>query len=193
MRGICHPLFVIILYIPVCGFQLCQLFARMGKAACRQSIFRAKCSPLLSIGRKIATQREMCSFQTCPAGESIRHATIHVSVPLKYRNFSCRTFACAPISHFCDLCLCSRSGQGDTDYHGSNGQADTHSLHSSHLSVQEDPLLIRTHKQQTSQQVSRPIPPDRTARSRDSRPTHVTRDSERFPRDFKTREPETFF
>lgn len=45
------------------------------------------------------------------------------------------------------------SGQGDTDYHGSNGQADTHSLHSSHLSVQDDPLLIRTHKQQTSQQV----------------------------------------
>lgn len=44
-------------------------------------------------------------------------------------------------------------GQGDTDYHGSNGQADTHSLHSSHLSVQDDPLLIRTHKQQTSQQV----------------------------------------
>jgi len=51
-----------------------------------------------------------------------------------------------------------RSGQGDTDYHGSNGQADTHSLHSSHLSVQEDPLLIRTHKQQTSQQV-RPTTP----------------------------------
>ncbi|XP_036143037.1 catenin delta-2 isoform X1 [Monomorium pharaonis] len=46
------------------------------------------------------------------------------------------------------------TGQGDTDYHGSNGQADTHSLHSSHLSVQEDPLLIRTHKQQTSQQVT---------------------------------------
>lgn len=45
-------------------------------------------------------------------------------------------------------------GQGETDYHGSNGQADTHSLHSSHLSVQDDPLLIRTHKQQTSQQVS---------------------------------------
>ncbi|XP_020295406.1 catenin delta-2 isoform X2 [Pseudomyrmex gracilis] len=46
------------------------------------------------------------------------------------------------------------TGQSDTDYHGSNGQADTHSLHSSHLSVQEDPLLIRTHKQQTSQQVT---------------------------------------
>ncbi|KAJ8687200.1 hypothetical protein QAD02_022994 [Eretmocerus hayati] len=46
------------------------------------------------------------------------------------------------------------TGQGDTDYHGSNGQADTHSLHSSHLSVQDDPLLIRTHKQQTSQQVT---------------------------------------
>lgn len=44
-------------------------------------------------------------------------------------------------------------GQNEPDYHGSNGQADTHSLHSSHLSVQEDPLLIRTHKQQTSQQV----------------------------------------
>ncbi|XP_024942623.1 catenin delta-2 isoform X2 [Cephus cinctus] len=46
------------------------------------------------------------------------------------------------------------TGQNDTDYHGSNGQADSHSLHSSHLSVQEDPLLIRTHKQQTSQQVT---------------------------------------
>ncbi|XP_011493857.1 PREDICTED: catenin delta-2 isoform X2 [Ceratosolen solmsi marchali] len=46
------------------------------------------------------------------------------------------------------------TGQGDTDYHGSNGQADTHSLHSSHLSVQDDPLLLRTHKQQTSQQVT---------------------------------------
>nr|XP_050863264.1 catenin delta-2 isoform X5 [Vespula vulgaris] len=46
------------------------------------------------------------------------------------------------------------TGQSDADYHGSNGQADTHSLHSSHLSVQEDPLLIRTHKQQTSQQVT---------------------------------------
>ncbi|XP_043466758.1 catenin delta-2 isoform X1 [Leptopilina heterotoma] len=46
------------------------------------------------------------------------------------------------------------TGQGETDYHGSNGQADTHSLHSSHLSVQDDPLLIRTHKQQTSQQVT---------------------------------------
>ncbi|XP_058796166.1 catenin delta-2 isoform X4 [Phymastichus coffea] len=46
------------------------------------------------------------------------------------------------------------TGQGDTDYHGSNGLADTHSLHSSHLSVQDDPLLIRTHKQQTSQQVT---------------------------------------
>ena len=45
------------------------------------------------------------------------------------------------------------SGQSDADYHGSNGQADTHSLHSSHLSVQEDPLLIRSHKQQTTQQV----------------------------------------
>ncbi|XP_023248660.1 catenin delta-2 [Copidosoma floridanum] len=46
------------------------------------------------------------------------------------------------------------TGQGESDYHGSNGQADTHSLHSSHLSVQDDPLLIRTHKQQTSQQVT---------------------------------------
>ncbi|OAD54723.1 Replication factor C subunit 4 [Eufriesea mexicana] len=45
-------------------------------------------------------------------------------------------------------------GQSDADYHGSNGQADTHSLHSSHLSVQEDPLLIRSHKQQTTQQVT---------------------------------------
>ncbi|PBC32706.1 Catenin delta-2 [Apis cerana cerana] len=46
------------------------------------------------------------------------------------------------------------NGQSDADYHGSNGQADTHSLHSSHLSVQEDPLLIRSHKQQTTQQVT---------------------------------------
>ncbi|XP_034175769.1 adherens junction protein p120 isoform X2 [Osmia lignaria lignaria] len=46
------------------------------------------------------------------------------------------------------------TGQSDADYHGSNGQADTHSLHSSHLSVQEDPLLIRSHKQQTTQQVT---------------------------------------
>ncbi|XP_043284990.1 catenin delta-2 isoform X3 [Venturia canescens] len=46
------------------------------------------------------------------------------------------------------------TGQSETDYNGSNGQTDTHSLHSSHLSMQEDPLLIRTHKQQTSQQVT---------------------------------------
>ncbi|XP_046743496.1 catenin delta-2 isoform X2 [Diprion similis] len=46
------------------------------------------------------------------------------------------------------------TGQNDTDYHGSNGQTDTHSLHSSHLSVQEDPLVMRSHKQQTSQQVT---------------------------------------
>ncbi|XP_014235898.1 catenin delta-2 isoform X1 [Trichogramma pretiosum] len=46
------------------------------------------------------------------------------------------------------------TGQGESDYHGSNGQADTHSIHSSHLSVQDDPLLIRSHKQQTSQQVT---------------------------------------
>lgn len=45
------------------------------------------------------------------------------------------------------------SGPSETDYHSSNGKPDLHSVHSSQLSVQDDPLLVRTHNQQTSQQV----------------------------------------
>ncbi|XP_063986606.1 catenin delta-2 isoform X1 [Diachasmimorpha longicaudata] len=46
-----------------------------------------------------------------------------------------------------------KSGPTETDYHSSNGQAETHSVHSSQLSVQDDPLL-RGHNQQTSQQIT---------------------------------------
>ncbi|XP_034941607.1 catenin delta-2 isoform X2 [Chelonus insularis] len=49
-----------------------------------------------------------------------------------------------------DSCL----GPSETDYHSSNGQPETHSVHSSQLSVQDDPLLVRAHNQQTSQQMT---------------------------------------
>ncbi|XP_044014863.1 catenin delta-2 isoform X4 [Aphidius gifuensis] len=49
-----------------------------------------------------------------------------------------------------DSCL----GPSETDYHSSNGKPDLHSVHSSQLSVQDDPLLVRTHNQQTSQQIT---------------------------------------
>jgi len=113
-----------------------------------------------------ATQREMCSFQTRPAGKSPRHATVHVSIPFEHYNFRYRYVTRVDPRFSVSTC---RSGQGDTDYHGSNGQADTHSLHSSHLSVQEDPLLIRTHKQQTSQQVRWILPHRRATPMRPSR------------------------
>lgn len=45
------------------------------------------------------------------------------------------------------------SGPNETDYHTSNGQPETHSVHSSQLSVQDDPLGVRAHNQQTSQHV----------------------------------------
>ncbi|XP_011315329.1 catenin delta-2 isoform X2 [Fopius arisanus] len=47
-----------------------------------------------------------------------------------------------------------KSGPTETDYHSSNGQTETHSVHSSQLSVQDDPLLVRGHNQQTSQQIT---------------------------------------
>lgn len=101
------------------------------------------------------TNQLFCS-QTCLTGKRPRHASIHVSnFALCMSRNEVNHFRCQLIGGqiFDDWFICS--GQSDTDYHGSNGQADTHSLHSSHLSVQDDPLLIRTHKQQTSQQVSR--------------------------------------
>jgi hypothetical protein len=133
---------------------------------------------------------EMCSFQTRPAGKGPRHATVYVSIPLEYYNFRYALRVTRADSHF-SVSTC-RSGQGDTDYHGSNGQADTHSLHSSHLSVQEDPLLIRTHKQQTSQQV-RSILPHRPGNPRQGATSRVTESPlDKFARDFQNFRAGTF-
>ncbi|XP_074115371.1 adherens junction protein p120 isoform X1 [Cotesia typhae] len=47
-----------------------------------------------------------------------------------------------------------QSGPSESDYHTSNGQPETHSVHSSQLSVQDDPLGVRGHNQQTSQHMT---------------------------------------
>lgn len=47
------------------------------------------------------------------------------------------------------------SSMNETSYHGhSNGHSDGHSPNSSHMSVHSDEPLVRTHKQQTTQQVT---------------------------------------